>query len=88
LPVVARPGIAAIQPQLILALGVTAANALSGKSIVLSRLRGRRLELPDGRHVMVTTHPSAILRLPDEASRRKARAALVEDIKAAMKAAK
>jgi len=80
--------IAAIQPQLILALGVTAANALTGKSIVLSRLRGRMLELPDGRHVMVTTHPSAILRLPDEASRRKARAALVEDIKAAMKAAK
>jgi len=80
--------IAAVQPQLILALGITAANALTGKSIVLSRLRGRVLELADVLHVMVTTHPSAILRMPDEPSRRTARAALVEDIKAAMKAAK
>jgi uracil-DNA glycosylase len=80
--------IAAVQPQLILALGVTAANALTGKSIVLSRLRGRVLELADRRHVMVTSHPSAILRMPDELSRRRARAALVEDIKAAMKSAK
>ncbi len=79
--------ISAVQPKLILALGVTAANALTGKSTVLSRLRGRVLELADGRHVMVTTHPSAILRMPDEPSRRKARAALIEDIKAAVKAA-
>jgi DNA polymerase len=79
--------IAAVQPQLILALGVTAANLLTGKSIVLSRLRGRVLELPDGRRAMVTTHPSSILRMPDQPSRHKARAALVEDIKAAVKAA-
>jgi DNA polymerase len=80
--------ISVFQPKLILALGVTAANALTGKSIVLSRLRGRVLEFADGRHVMVTTHPSAILRMPDEPSRHRARAALVEDIKAAVKAAK
>jgi len=79
--------IAAVQPRLILALGVTAANALTGKSIVISRVRGRVLELADGRRVMATTHPSAILRMPDQASRQKARAALVEDIKAAVRAA-
>jgi len=66
---------------------VTAANSLTGKSIVISRVRGRVLELADGRRVMATTHPSAILRMPDQASRQKARAALVEDIKAAVRAA-
>jgi DNA polymerase len=79
--------IAAVQPQLILALGVTAANLLTGKSVVLSRMHGQVLELTDGRRAMVTTHPSSILRMPDQPSRHKARAALVEDIKAAVKAA-
>jgi uracil-DNA glycosylase len=79
--------IAAVQPKLILALGVTAANLLTGKSIVLSRVRGQVLELIDGHRMMATTHPSSILRMPDQPSRHKARAALVQDIKAAMKAA-
>jgi hypothetical protein len=35
---------------------------------------------------MVTTHPSSVLRMPDEPSRRKARAALVADLKKARKA--
>ena len=79
--------IAAVQPRLILALGVTAASQLTGKKIVLSRVRGQVLDLVDGRRLMATTHPSSILRMPDQSSRHKARAALVEDIKAAMKAA-
>ena len=79
--------IAVVQPKLILALGVTAAKQLAGKSIVLSRVRGQVIELADGRRMMATTHPSAILRMPNQASRQKARAALVDDIKAAVKAA-
>src|SRR5262249_8183470 len=79
--------IAAVQPKLILALGVTAANHLTGKKIVLSRVRGQVLDLVDGRRMMATTHPSSILRMPDQPSRHKARAALIADIKAAMKAA-
>jgi uracil-DNA glycosylase len=66
---------------------VTAAQLLIGKTVVLSRLRGQVLQLPDGRRAMVTTHPSSILRMPDQASRHKARIALIEDIKAAAKAA-
>ena len=76
-----------MRPQLILALGVTAAVALAGRPIVLSRVRGKVLELADGRRAMVTTHPSSILRLPDQTSRQAARIALVKDIKAAVKAA-
>ena len=79
--------IAVVRPQLILALGVTAAQLLTGKAVVLSRVRGQVLELPEGGRAMATTHPSSILRIPDQASRRKARAALVEDIKAAVKVA-
>lgn len=73
-----------VRPVLILALGVTAAQSLTGRrSIVLSRERGRMLELPGGHRGMVTTHPSALLRMPDEAGRRAGFAALVADLEAA-----
>ena len=79
--------ISLVRPQLILALGVTAAQSLTGRrTIVLSRERGRVLELPDGRRGMVTTHPSAILRMPDEAARRAGFSALVKDLKMAKRA--
>jgi uracil-DNA glycosylase family protein len=79
--------ISLVRPQLILALGVTAAQIVTGRSIVLSRQRGRLLDLPDGRRVMATTHPSSILRMPDEESRHAAFAALVKDIRQAVKLA-
>lgn len=76
--------ISLVRPVLILALGVTAAQSLTGRrSIVLSRERGRILELPDGHRGMVTTHPSAVLRMPEEAARRAGFAGLVADLKAA-----
>ena len=54
-----------MRPDLVLALGVTAAQSLTGRrSIVLSRERGRLLELPGGHRGMVTIHPSALLRIP------------------------
>ncbi len=79
--------ISLVKPDLILALGVTAAQLLMGRAVVLSRLRGQVLELPDGGRAMVTTHPSSILRIPDRAARQQARVALVRDLKAAVKAA-
>lgn len=73
-----------VRPELVLALGVTAAQSLTGRrTIVLSRERGRPIDLPDGRRGMVTSHPSAILRMPDERSRRAGFAALVRDLRAA-----
>ena len=80
--------ISLVRPVLILALGVTAAQSLTGRrSIVLSRERGRPIELPGGHRGMVTMHPSAILRMPDEAARRAGFAGLVRDFKAAAKLA-
>jgi uracil-DNA glycosylase len=82
-----RQEISLVKPQLILALGVTAAVALAGRSVVLSRERGKVIELADGQRGMVTTHPSSILRMPDQKARHAAFAALVKDLKAAVKAA-
>jgi DNA polymerase len=82
-----RQEISLVRPQLILALGVTAAVALAGRPVVLSRERGRVIELADGQRGMVTTHPSSILRMPDQKARHVAFAALVKDLKAATRQA-
>jgi uracil-DNA glycosylase len=82
-----RQEISLVRPQLILALGVTAAVALAGRPVVLSRERGKVIELADGQRGMVTTHPSSILRMPDQKARHAAFAALVKELKAAAKQA-
>ena len=82
-----RQEISLVKPQLILALGVTAAVALAGRPVVLSRERGKVIDLEDGQRGMVTTHPSSILRMPDQKARHAAFAALVKDLKAAFRLA-
>jgi DNA polymerase len=77
--------ISLVRPQVVLALGVTAAVALANRAVVLSRERGKMIEFADGQRGMVTVHPSAILRMPDEATRHAAYAAFVKDLKAAVK---
>jgi DNA polymerase len=81
--------LALVQPLLVVAMGVTAASALAGKGVTLSRLRGQVLAFAaaGGQQGMVTIHPSSILRAPDEAGRRAAYAGLVKDLKRAVKAA-
>jgi DNA polymerase len=79
--------ISLVKPRLILALGVTAAVALAGRAVVLSRERGRAVMFADGHRGMVTAHPSSILRMPDQQARHAAFAALVKDLKAAVKQA-
>jgi DNA polymerase len=61
--------IALIHPKLIVALGATAARALSGKALVISKLRGTPLDLM-GHKGFITVHPSYLLRVPDQAARR------------------
>ncbi|SKA36711.1 DNA polymerase [Enhydrobacter aerosaccus] len=74
-----------VKPGLVLAMGVTAAEALAGRPMTLARERGKELTFPDGRRGMVTVHPSSILRVPDESARHKAYAGLVKDLKSALK---
>jgi len=61
--------IAVIRPRLIVALGATAAYALAGRAITITKVRGAPIELM-GHPGLVTVHPSYLLRLPDEAARR------------------
>ncbi len=79
--------LAIVEPKLVVALGVTAARELLGKAAVLSRLRGQVMEFDDHR-LIVTLHPSAILRMRDEAERHEAFNGFVEDLRFAMRAAK
>jgi uracil-DNA glycosylase len=74
--------IAAVRPKLIVTLGVTVAQTLLGKSIVLSRQRGLLLEFPGAGSGLATVHPS-ILRSPDKATRELGFAAFVKDLKRA-----
>jgi DNA polymerase len=54
-----------VRPKLVVAMGATAATSLLGKSAPVSSLRGKKLELPDGGALIVTVHPSYLLRMPD-----------------------
>lgn len=76
--------LALVRPHLVVALGVTAAQALAGRAVVLSHTRGRAITLADGRTGLVTIHPSSVLRMPDEASRHKAFDGFVEDLRHAL----
>jgi uracil-DNA glycosylase len=68
-------------PKMIVALGATGARAVLGKSVTISGARGAPIELPDGRYAWVTVHPSSLLRMPDEASRRAEFLRFVKDLK-------
>ncbi|MBN8809002.1 MAG: UdgX family uracil-DNA binding protein [Sphingomonas sp.] len=75
---------AIIKPQVTVALGATAARSLFGRTVTISRERGRALELPDGAgEAWITVHPSYLLRLPDETARREEYARFVEDVRMA-----
>lgn len=81
--------LALIEPRFTVALGAVAAAALMGRAVVLARSRGRLLRWPDGRAGFATIHPSAVLRMPDDAARHAAFAGLLADfqtIAAAMRA--
>ena len=78
--------VAAIQPQVIVCLGATAARAVIAKDFKVSAMRGRFVESALAPRVFATFHPSALLRLKDEEERHAAFAQLVKDLKLINKA--
>ncbi|KAA1057757.1 UdgX family uracil-DNA binding protein [Azospirillum argentinense] len=70
-----------VRPRLVVALGATAALALSGRPISVLRERGPRAF--DGWDGFVTVHPSYLLRLPGDEERRRAQAEFVADLRRA-----
>ncbi|MBD5604680.1 MAG: UdgX family uracil-DNA binding protein [Candidatus Eremiobacteraeota bacterium] len=61
--------LAAIRPDLVVALGSTAASTLLGTEFRLTKHRGTVVRSPLAERVVATIHPSAILRTIDEATR-------------------
>lgn len=72
-----------IRPQVLVALGSTAAQALLGKQVLVTRDRGRLLPFARVPYAVVTVHPSAILRLPDDTQRQEAMDRFVKDLQSA-----
>ncbi|MGQ0547723.1 MAG: UdgX family uracil-DNA binding protein [Betaproteobacteria bacterium] len=72
--------VAAIQPQVIVALGATAARAVIAKDFKVSTMRGKLVESPLAPHVFATLHPSALLRLQDEQEKEEAFRHFVKDL--------
>jgi len=71
----------AVRPRALLALGATAAKALYGSSVRVTRDRGKPIDSPLARVAALTIHPSAILRLRDHDEREEALAGLAEDLR-------
>jgi uracil-DNA glycosylase family protein len=71
-----------IRPSLIVAMGVTAARALLGRQVTLTKMRGRIMARDNAPAVLLTVHPSYILRVPPE-SRDEAYGQMVHDLRVA-----
>jgi DNA polymerase len=72
-----------VRPDVVVALGATAARALLGRPAKIGAERGHVLDEPEGRRSLITTHPSALLRVRDRAERASAYDAFVSDLSAA-----
>lgn len=55
--------LALVRPKLVVALGVTAARGLLKKNVTLSKVRGKIIPRSDAGDVLVTVHPSYLLRI-------------------------
>jgi uracil-DNA glycosylase len=75
--------LAVVAPRVLVCLGATAAQALLGRSVRVTRDRGQALDSPLAPIAFATVHPSSILRAPDRDTRRREEALFVEDLRAA-----
>src|SRR4051794_38608190 len=76
----------AIAPRVLVLLGAVAAQGLLGSKVRVTKDRGRPLESDLAPVVLVTIHPSAILRERDQPARAAAFDAFVADLKVAAEA--
>jgi DNA polymerase len=71
-----------IKPAVTVLLGASAARAVLGRAVTISRERGRPIPLPGG-VALITVHPSYLLRLPDEAAKEREYKAFLADLRQA-----
>ena len=70
-----------LRPRLMVLMGASAARAIMGRAVTISRERGRPIRMADGETAFVTVHPSYLLRIPDAAAKAREYEAFVRDLK-------
>ena len=75
-----------VRPALVVALGATAARSLLGRTVTISKLRGEVLTA-HGMRLLVTIHPSYLLRIEDEDAKAREYEHFVADLRACVVAA-
>ncbi len=76
-----------VKPNLVVAMGATAAQAIFGPGFRVTRERGKVLSSKLAPRALATVHPSSLLRQPDEESRERECKHFVADLRAALCAA-
>ncbi len=72
---------AIVRPDIVVALGVTAARSVLGRNTTISKVRGEILTDGDGNRVLVTIHPSFLLRIQEHDDRVAAYRGFVNDLR-------
>jgi uracil-DNA glycosylase family protein len=72
-----------VRPAVVIALGATAARSLMGRPVTINQVRGEPIELDDNARLVVTIHPSYLLRIREEADKRTEYARFIKDLRAA-----
>jgi uracil-DNA glycosylase family protein len=73
--------IAVIKPDVVVALGATAAQPLLGPQFRVTKQRGEFIPSTLAPYVMATVHPSSILRAPDDETRELETRRFIDDLK-------
>jgi DNA polymerase len=75
--------LAIVKPEVVMALGATAARSLFGRPMAIGKNRGHELHLDDGTRAFITIHPSALLRIEERADKEREYHAFVADLRRA-----
>ncbi|CDX60693.1 Phage SPO1 DNA polymerase-related protein [Mesorhizobium plurifarium] len=70
-----------VKPNLVVALGATAAQSLLGKAVPITKMRGDVVEREDGLRVFLTIHPSFILRIREHEDKEAERERFLQDMR-------
>jgi DNA polymerase len=73
--------VALVRPRIVVCLGATAAQALLGKAFKVTQRRGEFVPSALGPLMTATVHPSAVLRAPDDETRRAETERFVADLR-------
>ncbi len=76
-----------VAPQLVIALGASASRALFGRAMPIEKNRGKVIDYAPHGRIMITVHPSFLLRVPPE-DRAREYARFVNDLRVAARALK